>query len=101
MNCPASLYTGPTDPDAMFKLQTKGGDFVHKFRRRARPQGQGAVQRTRCRFPEWALEFTVEIQPDAGVESDDVRQALEEAGRRKGLCDWHPRYGRFVVEAFD
>lgn len=94
------LYKGPTDPEEMFRLTTKGGDFVHRFRRSVR-QGQVVVQRTRCRFPEWALEFTVEIQPDAGVESDDLRAALEVAGRRKGLGDWHPRYGRFVVEAFE
>ena len=57
------------------------------------------IQRSRVlccrpRFDDWSLKFTLRY---TGVEEAEVRRALEIAGEVIGLCDYRPRFGRFVV----
>lgn len=92
-------YGGPTDIDALFNEKGPLG-YVYRFRKQAKPRGQGVVLRTRPRFPEWSLSFTVQIVLGAGIGEKNVRDAIEDAGRLKGLGDWRPRYGLFVVDAW-
>jgi hypothetical protein len=90
-------YKGPTDIDEMFDAKGPLG-HIFRFRKQAKPRGQGVVMRTRPRFPEWSLSFTVQIVLGAGIGEKNVRDAIEDAGRLKGLGDWRPRYGLFVID---
>lgn len=56
------------------------------------------VMRTRPRFPTgWTLEFDLDYMEDV-INMNDIRTAVVEAGRRKGLGDYRPIYGRFSAE---
>lgn len=58
------------------------------------------IIRERPRFDEWELSFEVEIT-DEQLPVDVVRRILEHAGNRKGLGDFRPRFGRFLVSEFN
>ncbi len=90
-------YDGPSDIDEMFDAKGPLG-HIFRFRKQAKPRGQGVVLRTRPRFPKWALSFTVQIVLGAGIGEKNVRDAIEDAGKLKGLGDWRPRYGLFVLD---
>jgi hypothetical protein len=92
-------YEGPRDVEELFNAKGPGG-YVFRFRKQAKPRGQGVVLRTRPRFPEWALSFTLRLVLGAGIGEKNIRDALEDAGQLKGLGDWRPRYGLFVVDTF-
>ena len=59
------------------------------------------ILRTRAKFDEWGLTFTLEIDPEL-VDQEQLETWLDIAGRRVGLGDWRPdksgHYGRFEVE---
>lgn len=62
---------------------------------------RSAVARSRLMIgPGWELAFAVEVH-DEQLRPDVVRTILEEAGRSVGIGDFRPRYGRFMVQAFD
>ena len=56
------------------------------------------ILRTRAKFDEWAVTFTVEVD-DELVDKEQLATWLDIAGRRIGLGDWRPEksghYGRF------
>jgi hypothetical protein len=56
------------------------------------------IMRTRPIIPAgWNTTFDVTYDP--GIVSEDmIRQAFDVAGRERGIGDWRPKYGRFVVE---
>lgn len=54
------------------------------------------VMRTRPVFPIWAMEFDVHYDT-AIFNPDKIRQFLEIAGKRIGMGDFRPRFGRFEV----
>lgn len=56
------------------------------------------VMRTRPRFDAWKLSFEVMYLPDV-VNRGQVVEWCERAGRDVGLCDYRPRFGRFVVNS--
>ena len=62
------------------------------------------ILRTRARFDEWALDFSVEGEDDL-VDADHLTHWLTIAGRRIGLGDWRPEksgnYGRFALLAVE
>jgi len=56
------------------------------------------VMRTRPLIPTgWTAEILVQFDP-ATIEEPAIRQAFEVAGRERGIGDWRPKYGRFVVQ---
>lgn len=57
------------------------------------------VMRTRPLIPAgWTAE--VKVTFDAGlVEKSAILQALQVAGLERGIGDWRPKYGRFVIES--
>jgi hypothetical protein len=83
-------YQGPRDVAGLWADKS----FVHRSGVKV---GQARVIRTRPKFAKWACEFTIEYQPEV-IDREDIVRALEDAGNLKGLCDYRPRYGRFVVE---
>ena len=56
------------------------------------------ILRTRAKFDDWAVTFTVEVDPEL-VDKEQLASWLDIAGRRIGLGDWRPEksghYGRF------
>ncbi len=87
-------HDGPKDVDAL------SNDPRFRDRRRVKID-RVAVWRTRPKFDKWAVEFSVCLINDAGVTEDNLRQALEDAGRRIGLGDYRPKFGHFVVTKFE
>lgn len=86
-------YKGPRDPAKLWEMP--------EFRdtRRVCIQKK-SVQRTRPRFNDWSLRFNLTLLDGAEVTVEDVREAIETAGRLVGLSDFRPKFGRFVVERF-
>lgn len=86
-------YDGPTKPEDLYADQ--------RFRdRRQVSVGQSKVMRTRPRFDEWSLTFIVDIDAES-VDPAVVHRALEMAGRRVGIGDFRPTFGRFIVDSFE
>ena len=86
------IYDGPEDPDEMFKdarfVDTRG---VVVQRQR--------IMRTRPKFPAWEAKFQLQILKEV-ISPNDVERALDKAGLLKGLGDYRPKYGRYVVKGF-
>lgn len=88
----ALKYKGPRDVKGLFS----NPDFVLTKGCRV---GQSRVMRTRPRIPSgWTVTFRAEVLAN-GVTKAELEQAIADAGIYEGLCDWRPRYGRFVVES--
>ena len=62
-------------------------------------QKSTTVMRTRPRFNHWSASFEVMIINEV-LNIQDVRQFIEKAGMLKGLMDYRPKFGRFVVKNF-
>lgn len=87
-------YDGPKDIAALVADR--------RFRdRRCVSVQMAKIWRTRPKFDKWALNFTLLMLNDAGVTIDNVRQALEDGGRRVGLGDYRPKFGHFDLVKFD
>ena len=56
----------------------------------------------RCRplFSDWELKFELDFD-DETVNRDDVIQWLHVAGKKVGLSDWRPKFGRFEVVSIE
>lgn len=61
--------------------------------------GMARVMRTRPRFNTWALEFSI-VWDSSVLNEGTVKEAIQVAGLRKGLGDYRPKYGRFVLKDF-
>ena len=57
------------------------------------------VMRTRPRFDSWSASFEV-MTIDEVLNISDVKKFIEKAGMLKGLMDYRPKFGRFVVRDF-
>jgi hypothetical protein len=82
-------YDGSKDPEKLFAAGThidKRGVKVTTSR----------VMRTRPIFRTWSLDFGVNVNTDI-IDLDDVAKLVERGGEAVGLCDYRPRYGRFVT----
>lgn len=82
-------YEGPSDPHELFEDDRFVSREVVKV-------GQARVVRTRPKFQDWKLEFTVDFLDDM-VDADTIEQWVERCGRSVGLGDWRPLHGRFDV----
>jgi len=58
------------------------------------------VIKWRPRFNEWSLKFTLEILDAENISVSTVKDILETAGKTKGIGDYRPRFGRFMVSEF-
>lgn len=59
--------------------------------------GNVRIMRTRPMFREWWCEFEV-VFDDGMLNEADIVEIVQTCGDQIGLCDWRPKYGRFVVE---
>lgn len=75
-------------------------DFIHEAQA-VNPNTRGRGIRYRPAFKEgWTMKFNVEIDDADAVPPDRLKEMLDFAGKRIGLGDWRPRYGRFVVSEY-
>lgn len=83
-------YAGPRDIESLVQDM--------KFRD-CRPVNvmRAKTMRTRPRFNNWKMKFSIEYSPDVIEDADTVISALKTAGAYNGLGDYRPRYGRFEV----
>ncbi len=58
------------------------------------------IIRWRPRFNEWKLNFSIDILDDENISVPTLKEILERAGATKGIGDYRPRFGRFMVTAF-
>lgn len=83
-------YDGPRKKDAMWK----SGEFTDI-------RGVGVngkkIMRARPIFKRWSAQFQVAYMEDV-IDRGDLVRAIEETGRRIGIGDYRPRFGRFDVE---
>lgn len=80
-------------------------ELVSKYEYRdTRPMNvqRSKVIRTRPRFDQWNITFTLVYNEDK-IDLDTIVNAIEYAGQYVGLCDSRPKYGKFVsiVEEVD
>ncbi len=57
------------------------------------------VMSWRPMFKEWSCQFTIEIA-DEMLNANMVKEILETAGRFKGVGDFRPEHGRFIVKSW-
>ena len=83
------IYSGPKDLDKLWET----GQFCDT---RAVRVMSSRVMRSRPRFEDWELKFSVLYAPDMLSEAQVVG-SLKRGGREKGIGDFRPRFGRFEI----
>lgn len=61
---------------------------------------RASVIKWRPRFNQWKLQFTIDILDDTNISVSTLKDILEKAGSTKGVGDYRPRFGRFMVTQF-
>ena len=56
------------------------------------------IMRTRPIFRDWSLEFRIQYN-DELLTKDQIKQILAIGGEQVGMCDYRPKFGRFVVNS--
>jgi hypothetical protein len=64
--------------------------------RRAIIQGNGIIRHRPC-YPEWRTMFTLEYDPLLITDPKIIVDIMADAGNLKGIGDYRPRFGRFIV----
>ena len=82
------IYDGPKDAEKLWA----DGRFVDV---RGPGVNKARIMRTRPRFDAWKLKFEVSYNPEV-VNERELKEWVAKAGEIVGLCDYRPRYGRFV-----
>lgn len=82
-------YEGSQDLEELWQ----DGNFTDS--RKVRIQKNSII---RCRpiFYQWAVSFAVSYLPSL-INPDQIAEALNKAGVQEGLCDYRPKFGRFVA----
>ena len=58
------------------------------------------VLKWRPMFNKWKLKFSITILDDTNITPANIKEILEKAGATKGIGDYRPRFGRFMVTGF-
>jgi len=83
-------YDGPRNPEELWEDE--------QFRLRVPVKvGMARVIRTRPMFNNWSATVAIKYLANM-LNPKDIRSFLQSAGQEIGICDWRPRFGRFVVE---
>lgn len=59
------------------------------------------VNRSRPLLKVWVAEFDIVVTDDNAVPTEVINAILVSAGQTKGVGDYRPRFGRFMVERFE
>lgn len=85
--------------DQICSLHTK--DFEVDSRSVVIPATGGRIMAHRPRLDEWRLSFSIDLFDPDILSPDDVRQIIDDAGKKVGLGDFRPArkgpFGRFCV----
>ncbi|MRT30897.1 hypothetical protein [Herbaspirillum sp. CAH-3] len=84
------IYDGPKDPAKLWE----DTQFVDC---RGVKVGTAKVMRYRPVFAEWATEVELSFNPDV-LDEQEVKKAISDAGALIGVCEYRPRFGRFMVQ---
>lgn len=85
-------YVGPRTREALWANP--------KFRdRRGVKVTTSRVIRTRPKFTDWKVTFTIELTP-CELNETDLKTAIINAGVYIGIGDFRPRFGRFTLDSF-
>lgn len=57
------------------------------------------IVRTRAKLPKWEIDFSLVVTEDQ-LPEDALKQILEYAALTKGLGDYRPRFGQFMITKF-
>lgn len=85
-------YEGPKDIDALYA----DGRFVDA--RMGCLQGRSKVLVVRPVFPAWEVAFDLTWDEEV-LDVDQIKKCLVDAGAKRGIGTWRPRFGRFEVTA--
>jgi len=88
------IYKGTKDRDGLYEDR----NFVDS--RMVKLQKSASLIRTRPRFDKWELEFEIKTI-DEILSMKEVADFLATAGTFKGIGDYRPKFGRFIVKEFD
>lgn len=58
------------------------------------------VLKWRPKFNKWKLRFNLLILDETNISPANLKEILEKAGATKGIGDYRPRFGRFMVTEF-
>lgn len=83
------IYDGPKDPAKLWE----DTQFVDC---RGVKVGTAKVMRYRPVFMDWACEVELSYNPDV-LDEQEVKKAISDAGALIGVCEYRPRFGRFMV----
>lgn len=85
------IYDGPKTINGLWKEPQR---FVM---RKAVKVTTSKVMRTRPMFPTgWSVSFTLEYDENI-INEAALQRAMIDAGALVGICDWRPKFGRFIV----
>ena len=87
------VYDGPRTAKELYEDK----NFVDV--RPIKLQKSNTVMRTRPRFNHWSASFEV-LAIDEVLNIEDIKKFLEKAGMFKGLMDYRPKFGRFILTEF-
>jgi len=88
------IYKGTKDRDGLYEDR----NFVDS--RMVKLQKSASLIRTRPRFDKWELEFEIKTI-DEILSMKEVADFLATAGTFKGIGDYRPKFGRFIVKEFE
>ena len=86
-------YAGPRTIEGLYDNKK----FVDT--RAVKLQKSATIMRTRPRFDKWAVDFEI-MCIDELVSIRDIEKFINIAGMVKGLGDYRPKFGRFIVKDF-
>jgi len=87
-------------PDTAPELLYDPDQPVYIDMRRVRVQRAAVVRARLALHAGWELSFNMECISDQ-LPEEVVLKVLEYAGEAVGLCDYRPRFGRFIVTRFE
>jgi hypothetical protein len=86
------IYKGSRNPQDLLE----DANFVN---RTSVVINRARIMRVRPMFRNWVLEFEIQVNTEL-INVKQVEKALNDAGAYSGLCDFRPKYGRFVVTKY-
>lgn len=89
------------EPDYIGLIDT-GGKGLYDYEIDTRPARvkTGRINRSRPLLKHWVAEFNIVVTDEEAVPSSVINAILVSAGQTKGVGDYRPRFGRFMVEEF-
>lgn len=90
-------YRGPRDARAL-----SVDENFRMISMRVTGSGRSRKRVPFCRpiFREWKAEADGMLD-ESIIDLAELKLAAETAGQRIGICDWHPKYGRFTAEVVE